>query len=138
MIQYSDSIDSITPLQLDGGFFEGWPNPPLPETHLRLLQQSDHVWLAIDSDADKVVGFITAITDGVLSAYIPLLEVLPAYRGRGIGQGLVKRLLNSLSGYYMIDVVCDESVKPFYEKFGMRPGVGMMVRNFEKQSGIKD
>jgi hypothetical protein len=32
-------------------------------------------------DNGRVIGFITAVTDKVLSAYIPLLEVLPAYRG---------------------------------------------------------
>ena len=34
-------------------------------------------------DAGRVVGFVTAISDGVLSAYIPLLEVLPEYQGAG-------------------------------------------------------
>ena len=33
----------------------------------------------------QVVGFVTATSDGVLSAYIPFLEVVPAYRSRGIG-----------------------------------------------------
>ena len=37
----------------------------------------------------QVVGFITAISDGVLSAYIPLLEVLPGWRSQGIGGELV-------------------------------------------------
>ncbi|MEM9907537.1 MAG: hypothetical protein AAF921_21205 [Cyanobacteria bacterium P01_D01_bin.44] len=31
-----------------------------------------------------MVGFITAITDHVLSVYIPLLEVLPPYQGQGV------------------------------------------------------
>ncbi len=29
----------------------------------------------------SVVGFVNALSDGRLSAYIPLLEVLPDYRG---------------------------------------------------------
>ena len=47
MIHYTDSLDGIETRQLDG-FFVGWPHPPSPETHLRLLSGSDHVVLAID------------------------------------------------------------------------------------------
>ena len=61
------------------GFFVDWPNPPSTETHLKLLSNSYKVVIAIDPTINKVVGFITAISDGVLSAYIPLLEVLPAH-----------------------------------------------------------
>ena len=61
--------------------------------------------LALDGDA--VVGFVTAASDGVLSAFIPLLEVLPAYRDRGIGAELVRRLLGQLDDLYMVDLCCD-------------------------------
>lgn len=94
MIRYTDSLEGIAPAQLSGGFFEGWPNPPSPETHLKILKNSDYTMLAIDEETGQVVGFITAISDGTLSAYIPLLEVLPAYRRRGIG---VARLELSIS-----------------------------------------
>ena len=76
----------------------GWPNPPAPETHRKLLGNSDHVVLAVVTATGDVVGFITAISDGVLCAYIPLLEVLPAYQGGGIGQELTRRMLAKLSG----------------------------------------
>ena len=77
MIEYRDSAEGLRESQL-AGFFEGWPDPPSPETHLRILRQSSEVLLAIDTTTGEVVGFITAISDGVLSAYIPLLEVLGA------------------------------------------------------------
>jgi predicted N-acetyltransferase YhbS len=69
-----------------------------------------------------VVGFITAISDGVLSAYIPLLEVLKPYQGQGIGGRLVQRMLDQLNGYYMIDLLCDPELESFYARFGMVPG----------------
>ena len=134
MIEYRDSADGVAPSQLRG-FFEGWPDHPSPETHLRLLQQSTHVVLAIDGEAGHVVGFITAVSDRVLAAYIPLLEVLPAYQGRGIGSQLVRRMLERLEQLYMIDLVCDPEVAPFYEKLGMRRMPAMVVRNQERQSG---
>jgi ribosomal protein S18 acetylase RimI-like enzyme len=93
------------------------------------------VVLAIDEDLDVVVGFITAISDGVLAAYIPLLEVLPEYRGRGIGKELVRRMLDRLGDLYAIDLMCDPEVQSFYASLGMRPATGMMIRNYEYQSG---
>jgi hypothetical protein len=80
MIAYVTSVQGLTAEKIVG-FWEGWPSPPSPETHLRLLRSSDHVVLAIDDDNGRVIGFTTAVTDKVLSAYIPFLEVLPKYRG---------------------------------------------------------
>ena len=129
MIEYTDSLEGVEPPQLEG-FFVGWPSPPSPERHLELLRGSAAVVLARDGDA--VVGFVTAISDGVLSASIPLLEVLPAYRGRGIGSELVRRLLAALDGLYMIDLSCDAELEPFYARLGFRPlERGMGIRNYE-------
>lgn len=126
------TLDGISPEQLTG-FFVGWPNPPSPQTFMRILAGSSHLALALNGD--QVVGFITAISDGVLSAYIPLLEVRPEYQGRGIGQKLVADLLDQLSGLYMIDLTCDENLQPFYERFGLKRATGMLQRNYANQSG---
>ena len=134
MISYIERIDEISHSQLTG-FFEGWPNPPSTKTHLKILRQSDHIVLAFDNDADRVVGFINAVSDGVLSAYIPFLEVLPDFRGRGIGGELVRRMLLQLDGLYMIDLTCDTDKFSFYERFGLRQSTGMMIRDFDRQSG---
>ena len=134
MITYKYSIDGIEPRQVEG-FFVGWPNPPSPETHLRILKNSTEAVLAIDDDTDAVVGFVTAVSDGVLAAYIPLLEVLPAYKGRGIGQELMRRMLDRLKTVYMVDLMFYTKLQPFYERFGMTPATGMMIRRYEYQSG---
>ncbi len=134
MIDYVDSPHGITAEQL-AGFFVGWPNPPSPQTHLSLLHKSDQVVLAIDSGDGHVVGFITAISDGVLCAYLPLLEVLPEYQKQGIGSGLMQRMMAKLDGLYMIDLVRAENLGPFYERFGLIPADAMVIRNFARQSG---
>jgi len=137
MIWYSESADDLTAADLQG-FFVGWPNPPAPETHLRLLRGSSHIVLARDGEMEQggaVVGFITAVSDGVLSAYIPLLEVLPEYQDRGIGSELVRRMVDRLSDYYMVDLLCDTELQPYYERFAMRRAAGMMLRNYDRQAG---
>jgi hypothetical protein len=62
----TDSVEELSPEQLRG-FFVGWKEPLTPEEHLRLLRGSDAVVLARDESTGQVIGFITAITDGVLS-----------------------------------------------------------------------
>ena len=117
------------------GFFVGWPNPPSPATHLRLLEASDHIVLALDITTNAVIGYITALSDGVLFAYISSLEVLPAFQGRGIGSELVRRLLARLQDIYAIDLLCDPDVQDFYTRLGMHPAGGMLIRNYARQSG---
>lgn len=134
MITYRTNLNGISAEML-AGFFVGWPNPPSPETHLRMLQQAYRVVLAVDDKANRVVGFVNATGDGVLSAYIPLLEVLPEYQMLGIGAELVQRILKLLDNLYMIDLTCDKQLQKFYERFGMKPSTGMMIRNYARQSG---
>ena len=135
MITYLDEFDTITPAMLEG-FFEGWPNPPSPETHLRILKESYAALLAYDTETGRGVGFINAVSDGVLSAYLPLLEVIPAYRGRGIGRELMRRMLDRLHEFYMVDLVCNPDKIGFYEKSGMKTGHAMVIRRFDRQAGI--
>src|SRR5215510_9991639 len=118
MIIYTDSLADVTTEHLQGGFFVGWPNPPSPSTHYRILSNSAAIVLARNDDG-TVVGFITAVSDQVSCAYIPHLEVLQDYQGQGIGSELVRRMMEKLRHLYMSDLVCDPPLQPFYERFGM-------------------
>lgn len=127
-VEYTTSLEGVAPEHLHG-FFESWQNPPTPERHLEILRGSYRVVLARDAAAPVVVGFASAISNGVLSAFIPLLEVLPEHRGRGVGTELVRLLLAELHHLYSIELACDPELQPFYERLGMKPLVGMAIRN---------
>ncbi|EAZ84935.1 GNAT family N-acetyltransferase [Lysinibacillus sp. FSL M8-0216] len=135
MLLYKNNLEDISSDMLKG-FFVDWPNPPSPQTHLKLLENSSKVVMALDEQSNQIVGFITAISDGVLSAYIPFLEVLPAYKSKGIGKELINRMLIELQYIYMIDLCCDDDLVPLYEKFGMMKSNGMLIRNYSMQSGV--
>lgn len=137
MLLYKNNLEDISSDMLKG-FFVDWPNPPSPQTHLKLLKNSSKVVVALDEQSKQVVGFITAISDGVLSAYIPFLEVLPAYKSKGIGKELINRMLIELQYMYMIDLCCDNDLVPLYEKFGMMKSNGMLIRNYGMQSGVSN
>ncbi len=131
-VRYVTSLDGIFAEDLAGGFFVGWPTPPTPAAHLASLRGSEAVVLAIDDDvpagrAGRVVGIVSAIGDGVLAASIPLLEVLPGWQGQGIGTELMRRVLDLLGPRYMVDLICDDDLIPFYERLGLMR-YGAMIR----------
>ncbi len=133
-ITYTDKIDTLKQDQLRG-FFAGWPSHPDPKAHLEILRGSYAVWIALDRN--RCAGFINGLSDGVFYAHIPLLEVLPEYQGQGIGTELVRRMLRTLENMYAVDIVCDESVTPFYEAMGFDRCVGMVKRNFVNQGAAQ-
>lgn len=126
---YTTTVDGLSSASFAEGFFERWAAPPTPEEHLELLSRATHVSLALLGQT--VVGYATALSDGLLAAYIPLLEVLPEHRRRGVGTQLVKRLMRTIGPVYMIDVMCDADVLPFYRRLGFRPAGGAVVRNYD-------
>ena len=114
------------------GFFVGWPTKPSADAHLRQIKGSTLAILAREAGSRRVIGFITALTDGVLFGYISALEVLPGYQGRGIGKELVDAVLAELKQVYAIDLVCDPDAQPFYAKSGLIPYHSMVARRREK------
>ncbi len=115
-------------------FFIGWPNRPSQAQFEQLLRNADLVTLAVDNATQTVIGFATAITDHVLSAYIPLIEVHPDYQDMSVGTAMINNLLQRLSSLYMIDLVCDESLVPYYTRFGMKRGIAMSIRRYNALS----
>lgn len=82
MIEYRSDIATLRADQLHG-FFVGWPVAPAPAKPLAVLHGSYRVVIAVEMSDGRVVGFIHAISDGVLTAFVPWLEVLPSHQGRG-------------------------------------------------------
>ena len=114
-------------------FFEGWPNPPGQDRFAAAIEGSYAVEVAVVDTA--VVGFVNAISDGVTTAFIPWLEVVPAYRGQGVGHELMRRIVGRLWNAYSIDLVCDPGLVPFYRDLGMAEITGMGLRFPGRLSG---
>ena len=69
---------------------------------------------------DKMVGYIDSVSNGVTDAYIQDLMVHPDYQGKGVGTELMNKMIKYLKEkrIYIISVVFEERLKPFYDKFG--------------------
>ena len=71
-------------------------------------------------EKEVLIGYIDCVSNGVTDSYIQDLMVHPDYQRRGIGTELMTIMINYLKQkhIYMISVVFEENLKPFYEKFG--------------------
>jgi len=129
IIYYDNNKNDISEEQLKG-FFVGWKKTLTAEQHRKLLYGSTYFVIAVDDETNQAVGFITALSDGVNSGFIPLLEVLPDYQGKGIGTKLMEEILIRLNKIPNIDLTCDVELQPFYERFKMLKSTGMVLRKY--------
>lgn len=134
LVRYAHDLTGVSGESLDG-FFVGWPVPPTLDRRYAMLRGSSEVIIAWDVPSGKLIGFISALTDGQMCAFIPLLEVLPEYQGRGIGSELVRRMMRRLEQFYSVDIVCDANLCKFYEKLGFFQCHSMIQRRRETLIG---
>ncbi len=84
-------------------------------------------------EEDELVGYIDCVSNGVTDAYIQDLMVKPVYQGKGVGSELMYKMIEYLKAnkIYMISVVFDESLKPFYERFGFYTMLSGQMETYE-------
>ena len=127
MITYIETIEGITPKQLEG-FLAHWDFVPPPDALLQVLRGSSHILIALDSEWRDVLGYITALSDGVSTGYISHLEVRPAHRNNGIGTELTRRMVSKLQSLYGIYLGCAPALVQFYERLGFHKMTAMSKR----------
>ncbi len=70
--------------------------------------------------ADRPVGIIRAVGDGLTIVFIQDIVVLPEYRRKGIGTRLLKTVPDKYIGVYQPELLTDntEKTKAFYQSAG--------------------
>jgi len=112
--------------------FEGWWVESRDDVDLveRIIAGS-HCFLIVE-EGKRLVGMGRAISDRVSDAYIQDVAVDAAYRGRGIGREIVRRLLERLNkdGVNWVGLIAERGSHPFYERlgFGIMQDATPMVR----------
>ena len=109
-------------------FFQNWKSPPSLKIKRNLLKDSDLIITA--REKGKLIGFLTAISDGAMHAFISLVEVLESHQGKGIGKHLVGLATSHFKGYYDIVLITDRDKGSFYKKLGFSEIYGMHIRDF--------
>jgi ribosomal protein S18 acetylase RimI-like enzyme len=85
-------------------------------------------WVVSAWDGQRMVGFARAISDGVTNAYVSTVVVDEAYRGRGIGKQMLRRLMAGGEGIRWVLHARVEAT-PFYERLGFVPAANMLWRD---------
>lgn len=94
-----------------------WLSANYPDRLYTAMQNAGTVITAWDGD--QLVGLISAIDDGTLTAYIPYLLINPDYQKDGIGKKLLEAMKEKYKDYlYLLLVSEDAKLIPFYNKLG--------------------
>ena len=108
-----------------------WLHFKQPDKLKEAYRNSDFVVTAWDGE--RLVGAGRIITDGCFNAYIPDIAVMPDCRGKGVGRGIVIRLVKTCKGYYNITAVAED---PPAEKFFRSCGLTDERKAFRKMTPI--
>ena len=71
-------------------------------------------------DGEKLVGLLSAMDDGVMTAYIHYLLVDPEYQGKGIGKALIETAKDKYKDYLRIALIGYNKKTGFYESCGFK------------------
>ena len=67
---------------------------------------------------DRLVGAGRALADGLDCAYIADVAVHPDHQGAGLGQALIRRLLDAASGHRKVILYANPGTEAFYRRLG--------------------
>ena len=80
-------------------------------------------------DGERQIGFCRAATDGVAFVYLADVYVLPEYRGRGLGEELVREMIENGPLSHLKWLLHTTDMHPLYRKLGFdAPGPKVMER----------
>ena len=105
----------------------GWTLPTLPMAEAALAAS---LYAVIAKHNGKTIGMVRAVGDGVMKVYIQDMIVSRSYRGKGIGQRLMRAILADLKTQCpadcMIGLFAAEGRSTFYSNLGfnVRPEKG--------------
>jgi GNAT superfamily N-acetyltransferase len=80
-------------------------------------------------DGERQIGFCRAATDGVSFVYLADVYVLEEYRGRGLGEELVREMIERGDLVHLKWLLHTSDMHPLYRKLGFDiPGPKVMER----------
>jgi GNAT superfamily N-acetyltransferase len=102
-----------------------WSRPANEEELREVLEAGPAVgaW-----DGERLVGFVRALSDGYLAAYVEDVMVHQDYRRGGVGDRLMSRLLTEIKRSANVSLFCERPVARFYERHGFRATSYMLMQ----------
>lgn len=100
---------------------------------LKAIVQKSYAFIVAITPEGRWVGMARIISDGVSDAYLQDIVVLPEWREKGIGTGLVKRLMRIChdAGIGWVGVIAGPETEFFYRRFGFSRMGGYTPMRYE-------
>jgi len=109
----------IVNLYMAGGWWkDSYDSSKLPA----LINGSYAFAVVINSSSGKAIGMGRILSDGISDAYLQDLIILPEYRKQGLGQKLVRVLIDRCrsQGIHWIGLIAEPGQNEFYESLGFK------------------
>ncbi|MDR0230530.1 MAG: GNAT family N-acetyltransferase [Dysgonamonadaceae bacterium] len=119
-IQYKTTKDFLGKELKDLFLSVNWSSGNYPEKLVIAMRNSSSVFTAWDGD--KLVGLINVLDDGIMTAYVHYLLIMPEYQHIGIGQKLVKMVSENYKDYLRIVLIAYDREIGFYKHCGFEVG----------------
>ena len=104
-----------------------WASGRPRETQDRLIDEATRVVGLYDGE--RQIGFCRAATDGVSFVYLADVYVLEAYRGRGLGETMVREMVEGTDLTRLKWLLHTSDMHPLYRKLGFGvPNAKVMER----------
>jgi len=104
-----------------------WAEGRPRETQDRLIDEASRVVGLYDGG--RQIGFCRAFSDGLSLAYLADVYVLGEYRGRGLGEELVREMIENGPYAHVKWILHTTDAHPLYRKFGFEePNYKVMER----------
>lgn len=91
------------------------------DVFVRQVEAAWRVVGAYERSTGSMVGFARAVSDGVSLAYLADVFVLPEHRGAGLGEAIVRRMVDEGPGAHFRWLLHTADAHGLYERYGFRP-----------------
>jgi ribosomal protein S18 acetylase RimI-like enzyme len=102
-----------------------WSSGHYPDKLVAAMKNYETVYTAWEGD--RLIGLISAMDDGVMTAYIHYLLVRPEFQGKGIGKELLRQTTEHYKDYLRILLIAYDKEIDFYRHCGFETGDGKTV-----------
>ena len=107
-----------------------WESGRYPEKLQTAMRNYGSVFSAWDGD--RLVGLVSVMDDGIMTAYIQYVLVDPEFQGQGIGKHLLNMVKERYADFMRIVIVAYNDRVSFYETCGFSKGEGKSPMFIEK------
>lgn len=115
------TIHDIDKAQLEMLFLAlEWSSGAFPDKLHAAMKNYAAVYTAWDND--RLIGLLSAMDDGVMTAYIHYFLVHPDYQHCGIGRRLMEMAKQHYQDYLRIVLIAYNTAVPFYKTCGFEKG----------------